>query len=494
MEQIVNIIEYNRLKNPVTYRQIQHQVSKKRRLWSVRKLVQETWHSGLNQLVPCWMASPESVAAIFPMEKDFFDVVVFDEASQCFVERAIPVILRGKQSVIAGDHQQLQPLDLYKVRYEDAEEEFGEAELALEVESILDLAKATFEETRLIWHYRSQDEALINFSNYAFYEGKLEVAPPATINALNIPPLEWIPVQGHWERNKNIPEAQRVIQLVKKLIQREDNPSIGIVTFNYFQRELIKDLLDEELERLATSDISLYEKLYLAMHKTEQEEFQGIFVKNIENVQGDERDIIIFSIGYAHNAKGKLITNFGLLNQKGGENRLNVAISRARLKCYLICSFSPGELNVENAANDGPRYLKEYLQYAKAISDDRETDAINLLNRQTEEDITIRTHNPIADFVENALVNRGYFVVRNVGETSYKLDIGVKKSETEKEFLLGIECEGSFYFSGDSAKEREVYRKELLEYKGWKIHRVWARNFWKSPVKEMEKIWRILGD
>ena len=495
MEGIISIIEYNRLKNPITYRKIQHQVNKKRRIWSVRKLVQETWDSGLNRLVPCWMASPESVSAIFPMEKDFFDVVVFDEASQCFVERAIPVILRGKQSVIAGDHQQLKPLDLYKVRYDDSEEEFVESELALEVESILDLSKATFEETRLIWHYRSQDEALINFSNYAFYEGRLEVAPPARLNQLNLPPLEWVPVAGLWDKNKNLQEAEKVLELIIKLIQREDNPSIGIVTFNYFQRELIKDLLDAKLEEMAISQDPNYQKLFAAMHKTEQEEFQGIFVKNIENVQGDERDIIIFSIGYAHNVKGKLVTNFGLLNQKGGENRLNVAISRARLKCYLVCSFLPGELNVENARNNGPRYLKSYLHYAKAISDDRQEDAVQLLNRQTEEDITYFADNPIADYIESVLTEQGFIVERNIGETSYKLDIGVKKGENKDEFILGIECEGSFYFSGNSAKEREVYRKELLENRGWEIHRVWARNFWKDAEKELGKILGLLeGD
>ncbi|MEL6851187.1 MAG: AAA domain-containing protein, partial [Bacteroidota bacterium] len=260
-EGILDSIEYNRLNNPVTYRNILHQVSKKRRLWSVRKLVSESWNQGLHLLVPCWLASPESVAAIFPMQRDFFDLVIFDEASQCFVERAIPVMLRGKQVAIAGDEKQLQPLDLYKVKYEETEEDFVENELALEVESILDLAKTAFEGTYLSWHYRSREEELINFSNQAFYEGKLQVIPSATHLPENHPPLSWIGVDGLWDQNRNQQEAQAVIRLVRELINRPDKPSIGIVTFNYHQQELIKDLLDKELEYLAKEDTQQYQLL-----------------------------------------------------------------------------------------------------------------------------------------------------------------------------------------------------------------------------------------
>ncbi|MDX2248921.1 MAG: AAA domain-containing protein [Bacteroidia bacterium] len=487
LENILGNIEYNRLKNRVTYRTIYHQVNKKRLLWSARKLVSAKWKDGLSQLMPCWMASPESIAAIFPMEKDFFDVIVFDEASQCFVERAIPVMLRGKQNVIAGDDKQLQPLDLYKVRYDDSEESFLSDEIALEVESVLDLAKTTFEESHLTWHYRSQEEELINFSNHAFYEGKLQVVPPARPGEFPGPPLEWIPVQGEWRNNQNPAEARRVVELILSLIQHPAQPSLGIVTFNYFQQELIRDLLDEKLEELATTDEKKYAQLYAAMHKTEQEEFQGIFVKNIENVQGDERDIILFSIGYARNENGKLVTHFGLLNQKGGENRLNVAITRARLKSYIVCSFLPGELNVEAAINDGPRFLKSYLQYARSISDGWKKEILNPQNGNVS---PVTTENPIADFLGERLRQLGYGVVRNVGDTSWKLDIAIKREDGV--FLLGIECEGSFYFSGSSSKEREIYRRNLLESRGWKVHRVWARNFWADREKEVEKVVAIL--
>ena len=487
-ENIIGIIEYNRLKNPVTYRQIQHQVSKKRLIWSVRKLVSETWHEGLNQLVPCWMASPESVSAIFPLESDYFDYVIFDEASQCFVERAIPVMLRGKQVVIAGDEKQLQPLDLYKVRYDDTEVAFAEDEIALEVESILDLAKTTYESCHLTWHYRSQQEALINFSNYTFYEGRLQVTPPALPDPQNLPPLEWIAVNGLWKDNRNLPEAERVIELVLQLILRPDAPSIGIVTFNFFQQELIKDLIDQKLEQLAETDKVLYHLLENSLHKTEDEEFLGIFVKNIENVQGDERDIIIFSIGYAKNPQGKLISHFGLLNQKGGENRLNVAITRAKLKNYLVCSFLPADLKVEGAANEGPKLLKKYLSYARAISEGRPDPSLSLVSKSEENHSSFLQENYIAEYLEEQLNQKGYYVIRNLGDTSFKLDLAIRKSENSEGFLLGIICEGPNYFSGETAKERQVYRKNLLMNRGWKLHHVWARNFWLNRDRELEKI------
>ncbi|MFK7923341.1 MAG: AAA domain-containing protein [Bacteroidia bacterium] len=491
-EHILERQEYNRLGNPITYRTIYHQVSKKRRVWSVRKLVKECWTEGLQQLAPCWLASPESVSAIFPMENDFFDVVIFDEASQCYVERGIPVLLRAKQAVIAGDPKQLQPLDMYRVRYEDAESEFVESELALEVESLLDLARTRFAPTHLNWHYRSQEAELINFSNQAFYEGKLQVLPPASPNALNQPALEWISVMGQWQNNRNRPEAERVIELIMELLLRPDEPSLGVVTFNYHQQELIKDLLDAELEILAHSDPKAYDRLFAALHKTEQEEFMGLFVKNIENVQGDERDIILFSVGYAPNAKGRVNAQFGLLSKAGGENRLNVAISRARKKSYLVCSFEPHQLQVDEVKNDGPRYFKAYLQYVRAISSRRNTEALQLLNQQHSTDITALASNPIADYLYERLSKEGYFVERHFGETSYKLDLAVKRSKKDEAFLLGIECEGNYYFSGESPKEREVYRPQALEARGWKTHRVWARNFWLDREKEWQKISKLL--
>lgn len=493
-ETVIDIIQYNRLRNPITYRQIYHQVSKKRRLWSIRRLATETWNTGLKELVPCWMASPESVSAIFPMQKDFFDVVIFDEASQCFVERAIPVLLRGKQVVVAGDDKQLQPFDLYKVKYEEDESAFLQNEIALEVESILDLAKQSLQERPLHWHYRSREEELINFSNHAFYGGKLQVIPPATHDDINHPPLEWISVAGLWEKNSNLAEADRVVSLIEQLVQRPDQPSIGVVTFNFHQQELIKDRLDARLEELAVDNSTLYQQFLEAFQKTENEAFQGLFVKNIENVQGDERDIIIFSIGYAADQKGVLRAQFGLLNQKGGQNRLNVAITRARKKVYVICSFLPSQLKVDHVKHDGPRFLKQYLSYVKAVNDQRLDESIQILNQQHAEDITQQVSSPIATELAASLEEAGYYVIKNFGDTAYKLDLAVKATAESDTFLLGIEIEGAHYFSGASSKEREVYRPLLLQARGWQVYRVWARNWWKDKNREVEKIRELVDE
>lgn len=489
---ITDNIEYNRLKNPVTYREIAHQVRKKRQLWSVRKLIQNYWEEGLSQLMPCWMASPESVAAIFPMIKDHFDIVIFDEASQCYVERALPVMLRGKQVVIAGDDKQLPPFDLYNVKVEEEEDGFFEDEMALEVESILDLSRNIFSECKLNWHYRSSEEELINFSNYAFYEGRLNIIPAAKHDEISRPPIEFIKVDGVWEKNRNVPEAEKIVALVEELVMREDNPTIGVVTFNFHQKELIWSMLEARLEALSLAgDMTLLTKLHAAMEREEGEERQGIFVKNIENVQGDERDVIIFSIGYARDPFGRMVAHFGLLNQKGGGNRLNVAISRAKKKGIIVCSIEPEELKVDNALHEGPRLLRSYLQYARAISRNESSIAHQILLGLFHPDAGLGIEpdigtNVLADRMERLLLAKGLKVVKQIGDTNFKLDLAIV--DEEGNYLLGIECEGKNYFSGKTAKEREVYRPMALKSRGWKIYRLWARNFFLNPEAELEKI------
>jgi hypothetical protein len=490
-EQILDRIEYNRLGNPVTYRNIQHQVSKQRRLWSVRRLIKETWEEGLDKLLPCWMCSPETASAIFPLKPDFFDLVIFDEASQCFVERGLPALLRGKQWLVAGDHMQLQPFDLYTVRYEEEEAELTGYDAALEVENILDLARQRLEEVRLSWHYRSRDAALINFSNHAFYDGRLQVVPLAKKDPIHQPPISWRTVNGLWKNNRNEAEADEVIALVTQLLQREVPPSIGVVTFNYQQQELIKDKLDQRLADLATKNSEAYTALQAAMLPPPAEADKGLFVKNIENVQGDERDIIIFSIAYAPNEAGKLNTHFGLLSQRSGENRLNVAISRARLQAFVLCSFRPEALNVDDAAHPGPKLLRRFLQYTRAMSENKEAEADRLLEA-TGSRPSLSLPNPLAEEVAAELEQPGYRVVRELGDTAFKLDLAVQSAEGD--FLLGIRCERPHYFGGRSAKAREVYRKALLSERGWKLYHVWSRNWRVMRAKELENILSELGD
>lgn len=475
-ENILADMEFNRLQNRVTYRDIQHQVKKKRRLWPLRRLISETWTTGLQRLAPCWLASPESAAAMFPMQSGLFDLVIFDEASQCFVERSLPVMLRGTQVVIAGDDKQLPPSDLYRVRYED-DPDLADDPVALEVVSVLDLARQTLPERRLSWHYRSESEALIQFSNDRFYDGTLQMIPPASISPLHQPAIVWESVAGEWRDNRNKVEANRVVELILTLAQRADKPTVGVVTFNFHQQELILDQLEQRMQVLAELGSPQYQSVADLLDRVSGEEQQGLFVKNIENVQGDERDVIIFSIAYAKDGNGKLQTRFGLLNQAGGENRLNVAVTRARWQVFVVCSFRPEELQVENSTQEGPRAFKAYLRYAWELSHGQ----VEKQSWQLHED------EGLCQRLRRRLEAEGYEVVSGLGRSGYQLDLAVRK-RGEEAFLIGIECEGPRYFRGLSAKERDVYRPQLLRSKKWQVIRVWARNVWQDEEKEWQRV------
>ena len=264
------------------------------------------------------------------VKSNSIDLVIFDEASQCFAEKGIPAIYRSRQTVIVGDTQQLRPHDLYRPRWEEEFEEQNEGEnlAVLEVDSLLDLGKQYLPEEQLQGHYRSKSLELIAFSNEHFYQNKLKMIPEYEEFMRGEPAIQYIKVDGMWHKNTNQEEALKVVQLVKGLLA-DGKTSIGVITFNFKQQQLIQDLLD-------LLEINLPESL---------------FVKNIENVQGDERDNIIFSVAYAPNPQGQFRVQFGLLNQQGGENRLNVAVSRAREQIILVSSILPHQLKVEETKN-----------------------------------------------------------------------------------------------------------------------------------------------
>jgi DNA polymerase IIIc chi subunit len=341
-------LEFNRLNNRVTYRELFHQTTKKKKIWRLRKLIHEH-KSEIFNLIPCWLASPETVSAIFPME-EIADLIIFDEASQCFAEKGIPAIARAKQVVVVGDDKQLTPNDLYNPRWEEE----NEVESDLEIDSLLKVAEKYLSQTMLKGHYRSRFPELISFSNQYFYDNKLKMIPHFDDTHGTDKPIEFIKLNGIWENNSNLAEAQKVIELLIKYNQSHPNLDIGIVTFNQRQQELIIDLVDEVF---AQENIKKPERL---------------FVKNIENVQGDERDIIIFSVGYAPDNKGNMYMQFGSLNQQGGENRLNVAISRAKQKIIIVSSILPHDLKTENSKNKGPELLQKYLHFALELSNENQ--------------------------------------------------------------------------------------------------------------------------
>jgi hypothetical protein len=444
-ERATQNLEYNRLNNLTTYRDLYHEVTKKKKIWPLRKLI-DTFSEELFKVMPVWLASPESVSALFPMNQ-IFDLVIFDEASQCFAERGIPAMARAKQIVVAGDHQQLKPGDFFQSRWE---EETHEADV--EVESLLDLSSRHLLNLTLQGHYRSQSPELVAFSNLNFYTNKLELLPHRDKVNSQDPPIEFIKVDGIWEDQTNTVEASQIAELVFDWSNRYPQKEIGIITFNQPQQMAVMDRVEERFDAEKTNIPST------------------LIIKNIENVQGDEKDIIIFSIGYAPDAKGKMGMQFGSLNTLGGENRLNVAVTRAREKVIVVSSVLPDELKVSNTKNRGPKLLKEYLQFAKLVSD--------------------RT--PLAFKEKPARPQEWYLKFRlplNQNEILYDFfpnaDITIRINSEYGSIVL---TDDNYYQQALSAKHHHAILPKLLEDKMWKHVSIYSRNFWRDHDKVLLEI------
>ena len=451
-------VEFNRLNNMVTYRDLKHQVEKKKQLWPIRKLV-STFEHELFNLLPCWMASPEAVSAIFPMQQ-MFDLVIFDEASQCFTEQGIPAMYRGKQVVVTGDKMQLSPFDLYRVRWD--EEGGDEADISLEVESLLDLAGAYLMQMQLRGHYRSKSLDLIDFSNRHFYKGGLTLLPDKKVLDEGKPAIDYVKVDGVWSNQTNDAEAEKVIDIIRKIVREEPGKNIGVVTFNARQQDLIMDKLDE------------------AVMAGEMELPEDLFVKNIENVQGDERDIIIFSIAYAPDEKGKMHHHFGTLNIPKGENRLNVAVTRAREKVIVVSSILPQQLKVDDVKNDGPKLLRDYLRYALEVSQGRYKPSLP----------EIPGHR--ADwYLKNKLQHLSYGkqVKFELKEEMPFADLTVKSKD---QYLGLILTDDDLYYQSVSVKDYHVYTPFTLSDKNWKYTNVFSREYWMDTERVKERIVRFI--
>ncbi|MFN8349586.1 MAG: AAA domain-containing protein [Spirosomataceae bacterium] len=462
-EQTYKDAVFNRLQNRTTYRELHHQVTKKRKIWPIRKLMDQ--HSEeIFRLIPCWLASPETVSAVFPLTAGLFDLVIFDEASQCYAEYGIPAIYRAQQTVIVGDSKQLTPYDLYRVRYEAENEE---EKAALEVESLLDLAKHYLPETLLQGHYRSRSLDLIDFSNLHFYKNKLQLLPDFKDVNSTEPAIQYIKVEGVWENNRNRTEAEKVLELLQELQTTHPNNSVGIVTFNQPQQQLIENLLDSPLTPEGGTTFSLMGVRSGTPH--------GLFIKNIENVQGDERDIIIFSIGYAPDARGRLRSQFGSLNAQGGENRLNVAITRARYKVFVVTSIYPDQLQVEASLHEGPQLLKKYLRYALEVSEGRYVPQPFVAEKYRSEWLL---KNQVAEAAQKVAAVTGddpdSTIIRR--ELPFA-DLTVKNGDRYERVIL---TDDDLYQQAVSSKESHAYLPLLLRAKGWSFERIWSRGWWRG--------------
>lgn len=471
-------------------KQIERQIEAKNK-WAPTKFIKRFRYELLDN-INIWLMTPEVVSQVMPLEKDLFDLVIFDEASQIYIEKTIPTIFRAKKVVIAGDHKQLRPTFQFSARidanYDDEEENIA----ALEEESLLDLARFKVNDVLLNFHYRSKFEELIAFSNYAFYNGKLLISPNAIVP--ETPPIEVHYVsEGQWIDRRNYEEAFKIVQLIKQIfITRKYNETIGIITFNEEQRDLVDDLLERE----ARLDKQFQLQYDNELNREENGEDIGLFIKSIEHVQGDERDIIIFSTAFAKNISGRLIRNFGWLSQKGGENRLNVAITRAKRKIHIVTSFEPEDLRVDDLLNQGPKLFKKYLEYAWAISSKNTDHAkqilLSLVDNNFYDDNDIVTFDSVFENqIYDKLVERGLKVDTQVGIGGYRIDLAIKN---ENGYLLGIECDGKLYHSSKNARERDYHRQKYLESRGWKIYRIWSPKWWKNPDKEIDNIIQTLNE
>ncbi|MHA7129028.1 AAA domain-containing protein [Algoriphagus namhaensis] len=439
-EQVSENLEHNRLGNRMTYRELHHQVCKKRQRWPIRKLVEEFDHE-IFRLLPCWLGSPETVSAVFPATQ-LFDLVIFDEASQCQVERGLPAMLRGRQLVVAGDSKQLRPSDFYQVKW-DSEEEGME----YEAESLLELASFYFEKLQLNGHYRSADPALIHFSNSHFYDHRLETLPDYGTFLAGKSPFSWEKVEGIWENQVNKMEAEAVVYRVRAIRRESSEQTIGIVTGNFFQMELIRDWLWDA-------------------------GFQGdqIKVRTIENVQGDEFDQVILSFGYAPNREGKLVTNFGLLAKEGAENRLNVAITRARKKLHVISSLDEVQFRPSHLKNPGLVLLKEFLAFARQQSEKRDIPAPELKSPGFE----------VGWSLKNQLLAQNSSYSRDIPSAVMDLILCEENGK-----LRAILTDDQRFYDAPTAKAALAYHPILLEEKGWSWEWRWSR-FWQAQSPQFK--------
>jgi hypothetical protein len=457
-ERVYDRVEYNRLNNRVTYRDLYHQLTKKKKIWSLRKVVTE-FPDELFNLLPCWMASPESVSAIFPM-KEMFDLVIFDEASQCFPESGIPAMYRGKQVLIAGDEMQLKPSELYQIRWEEEADHPD-----VEVDSLLGLSTRYLPTVHLQGHYRSRSMDLIDFSNQNFYEGRLQLLPDRNILNQHEPGIEYCKVDGVWENNVNQVEASFVVARVIEFHQKNPAKEIGIVTFNAPQQMLIMDMLEDVF---ASSGMTVPPTL---------------FVKNIENVQGDEKDIIIFSVGYAPDkVKKKISMNFGSLSMPGGENRLNVAVTRAREKIILICSIEPEDLRMADISNEGPKLLKKYLEFARDVHQQR-----------FKPQATIKVRQQPSWYLNKKLKKWGEGKFTNLQFETDTLPLADLYFKNKGEYLGIVRTDDANYYSSLSVKDSFAYVPSLLEDKNWGSCYVYSRNLWQDREKVEEDLLRFIG-
>lgn len=417
----------------------------------------------LTKLCPCMLMSPISAAQYLQAENDLFDIVIFDEASQLPTCKAVGVLARAENAVIVGDPNQMPPTSFFAGNMVD------EDNLDVEdLDSILDDCLALgMPSAYLRWHYRSRHESLIAFSNQEFYENSMLTFPSVNDRERRVRLRK---IDGFFDRGKtrvNVNEAKAIVEEIKKRYQDPQlrKQTIGVVTFNISQQTLIEDMLQEEYQQDVKFD---------QWANTGEE---SLFVKNLENVQGDERDIILFSVAFGPNAEGKMSLNFGPLNKNGGWKRLNVAVSRARSEMIVFTSMTADMINLKRTKAKGVEALRDFLEFAQKGQLQSENIEENMEERQG-----------IMEHICQTLNEHGYKYQSSVGHSKFKIDIAVMNPYNEEEYLLGIMSDGESYRQSSNTKDREVAQISVLKGLGWDIYRIWTMDWWDNKEKELKKL------
>ena len=441
----------------------------------------------IQRIKPVVLMSPISIAQFLPPAKVSFDLLLIDEASQVRPEDALGAVARAKQIVVVGDDKQLPPTSFFDRfvdnTFEDEDEDVPSAASAAEMESILKLAETRgLRQAMLEWHYRSRDPTLIKMSNVEFYENRL-VLPPSPLERDKSFGMTLNRVAGAYSsrsRGEGRPGTNRIEaqHIADAMVQHAETPdtkdrSVGVVAFSKAQSDMITEVLEMRRRTNTSLDALLRE-----------DKNENVFVKNIENVQGDERDVILVSVGYGpHEPDARLASmQFGPINNDGGERRLNVLFSRARMRCEIFVSFDWREIDLTRTQAHGPKVLRSFLRFAET----RQLELGQVTNG-------LAPDSPLEEDVAQVIKKLGYPVDHQVGSSGFRIDLGVRHPERPSQYILAVECDGATYHSALWARERDRLRQEVLEDQGWLFHRIWSTDWFYRREKEHERLRTVLG-
>ena len=460
----------NDVLNDEQWQVIRRELQKQRRHLPIRKLL-ENAPAAVIKLSPCFMMSPLSIAQYLPPDQQLFDVVIFDEASQIPVWDAVGSIARGRQVIIAGDNKQMPPTNFFARADDDPD---GDVDMVEDLESILDEMLASgIPRHDLNFHYRSRREDLIAFSNQHYYDNRLVTfpAPDAAKRGVSLVKPQGFYARGGARHNEG--EAKAIVaEIVRRLTHADDKIrklSIGVVTFNTEQQTLIEDLLDKArgedpgMEWAFNNDNGV----------------DPVFVKNLETVQGDERDVILFSVTYGPDRSGHTTMNFGPLNRQGGERRLNVAMTRARAEMMVFSTLDPNQIDLSRTSARAVADLKHFLEYAErgpAVLGGLPTGSLGDFE------------SPFESAVARELRAKGWRIQPQIGVSKFRIDLGITHPDEPGRYLAGIECDGAMYHSSAVAKERDKVRQAVLEGLGWTLFRVWSTSWWVNKPGELKDL------